>query len=242
MQRDQGSLWSLSDDVAHSHWRMTAHTPSRQCHECVEYSHLKREASLDRGLSWAVLCRCCFCIVYFLPFVKKIKEIRLFILCFFISESKQRYYQLQRTLIKYLILCPMVQPQRIWRRLKTFDRKWWDDFSPFQRDHLIDQLRVGFEPAESESWVIDSGSLNCGQQQASSLAQITRNKWKLIGLCRTGSDNHWLRKLEDFCVCARMTGQPLFHFCTLVHEALLLPPTINSESRETSVSDLESFD
>ncbi len=40
-----------------------------------------------------------------------------------------------------------------WRCLKTFDRKCWDDFSPFSRDQLIDQLRVGFEPAENESSV-----------------------------------------------------------------------------------------
>jgi hypothetical protein len=65
----------------------------------------------------------------------------------------------------------------------------------------MNQLRVRFESAEFE--FIDLSSLTRDQQQASSLAQISSAKRKLIGLSRTGSDNHCLRKLEDFQVCAK---------------------------------------
>ncbi len=140
-----------------------------------------------------------------------------------------------------------------WRCLKTFNRKCWDIFSPFWRHQLIDQLRVGFEPAENESAVHEHEPLTQVQWTMNSNRQAPLRRFHATSKSSLVAQNRmWqplvaqvtrlpcLRKGDSLKVgqpaplSSRMIGQPLFHWRTLAHKALLLPPAIKGESRESS--------
>jgi hypothetical protein len=66
------------------------------------------------------------------------------------------------------------------------------------------------------------------------VAQVTR-----LSSLRKGDS---LKVGQPTPLSSKMISEPLFHWCTLAYKALLLPPVIKGESRESSGSDLESFD